>query len=86
MEILYSLRLALEGKGCEELPKSSKLEFSEKILANNFALLNREDKNSSDRRGIDLPMFRALFAIRQNSGEPSFWEVTDALCLLIFWV
>ena len=86
MDILYSLRLALEEKGCEELPKSSKLDFSEKISANNFALLNIEDKNSPDKGGMDLPMLRALFAIRQNSGEPSVWEIREALSLFIFWV
>lgn len=86
MEILYSLRLALEEKGSEELPKSSKLDFSEKISVNNFAALNREDKNSPDKGGMNLPMLRALFAIRQNSGKPSFWEIRDALSLFIFWV
>ena len=86
METLYSLRLALEEKGSEELPKSSKLDFSEKISVNNFAALNREDKNSPDKGGMNLPMLRALFAIRQNSGKPSFWEIRDALSLFIFWV
>ena len=86
MEILYSLRLALEEKGSEELPKSSKLDFSEKISVNNFAALNREDKNSPDKGGMNLPMLRAVFAIRQNSGKPSFWEIRDALSLFIFWV
>ena len=36
MEILCSFRLVLEGK--EEIPQSSRLEFLEKFLANNFAL------------------------------------------------
>ena len=37
-EISCSLRLVLEGKTGTEIPESSRLEFPEKILANNFAL------------------------------------------------
>ena len=40
MEILCSFRLVLEGKLDKEIPKSSRLEFLEKILANNFTLLD----------------------------------------------
>ena len=42
-EILSSFRLVLEGKTGKEIPKSSRLEFLEKILANNFALSDAED-------------------------------------------
>ena len=35
-EILYSFRLVLEGKTGEEIPESSRLEFLEKFLVNNF--------------------------------------------------
>ena len=42
MEILYSFRLVLEGKIGKEIPESSRLEFLEKFLANNFALLDAE--------------------------------------------
>ena len=35
-ETLYSFRLVLEGKRGKETPESSKLEFLEKILANNL--------------------------------------------------
>ena len=35
-----------------------------------------------NRRGIaDLPLLRALLAIRQKSGEPRFWEVMDSVLL-----
>ena len=69
-EILYSFRLVLEGKTGKEIPKSSRLEFVEKFLANNFALLNAEDNASGplNRGGItDLPLLRALLAIHQKS-------------------
>ena len=36
--MLCSFRLVLEGKMGEGIPKSSRLEFFEKFLANNFAL------------------------------------------------
>ena len=35
-EILCSFRLVLEGKTGEEIPESSRLEFLEKFLVNNF--------------------------------------------------
>ena len=38
IEILCSLRLALEGKTGKEIPVSSRLEILEKFLASNFAL------------------------------------------------
>ena len=37
-EILCSFWLVLEGKTNKEIPESSRSEFSEKFLANNFAL------------------------------------------------
>ena len=48
MEILSSFRLVLQGKISKEIPDSSRLEFLEKFLANNFALSDAED-NSSGR-------------------------------------
>ena len=42
-EILCSYRLVLEGKMGKEIPESSRLEFLEKFLANNFALSDAED-------------------------------------------
>ena len=38
MEILFNFRLALEGKRSKEIAESSRLEFLEKFLANNFVL------------------------------------------------
>ena len=70
MEILYSFRLVLEGKTGKEIPESSRFEFLEKFLPNNFALLDAEDNTSSplNRGGIaDLPLLRTLLAIRQKS-------------------
>ena len=46
MEILYSFRLGLEEKTGKEIPNSSRLEFIEKVLANNFALSDAEDNTS----------------------------------------
>ena len=45
-EILCSFRLVLEGKAGKDIPESSKLEFLERFLANNFALSNVEDNTS----------------------------------------
>ena len=39
-----SFRLVLEGNAGKEMSESAKLEFLEKILANNFALSDAEDK------------------------------------------
>ena len=86
-EILYSFRLVLEGKTGKEIPESSKLEFLEKFSVNNFALSDAEDNTSVPlNRGdiADLPLLRTLLAIRQKSGEPSFWEVMGAFVLLAY--
>ena len=64
IEIWCSFRLVLEGKTGKEIPKSSRLEFLEKYLADNFALLEGEDNTSGllNRGGIaDLPLLRALY-------------------------
>ena len=45
-EILCSFRLVLEGKTDKEIPESSRSEFLERFLANNFALSEAEEKNS----------------------------------------
>ena len=78
-EILYSFRLVLEGKTGKEIPESSRLEFLEKFLANNFALSDAEDNTSGslNRAGIaDLPLLRTLLAIHQKSHERSFLELS----------
>ena len=69
-EILYSFRLALEENMGKEIPESSRLEFLEKIFANNFALVDAEDNTSRplNRIGIGyLPLLRTLLAILQKS-------------------
>ena len=70
IEILCSFRLVLEGKTGKEIPESSRLEFLEKFLGNNFALSEAEDNTSGplNRGGIaDLPLLRTLLAICQKS-------------------
>ena len=87
IEILYSFRLVLEGKTGEEIPESSRLEFLEKFLAINFALLDAEDNTSRplNRGGIaDLPLLRTLLAIRKKSREPSFWNVMASFVLVTY--
>ena len=79
METLCSFRLVLEGKTGKEILESSRLEFLEKFLVNNFAFIRcrrpAEDAGPLKRGGIaDLPLLRTLLAIRQKSQEQSFWE------------
>ena len=79
-EILCSFRLVLERKAGKEIPESSRVEFLEKFLANNFALSDAEDKSSGpmNRGGIaDLPLLRTILSIHQKSPEPSFCDVMD---------
>ena len=86
-EILCSFRLILEEKAGKEIPKSSRLEFLEKFLANNFALSEAEDNTSGPlNRGsiADLPLLRTLLAIHQKSQEPSFWEVMNSFVLVVY--
>ena len=74
-------QIVLEDKTVKEIPESSRFEFLEKLLANNFALSDAEDNTFGplDRGGIaDLPLWRTLLAIHQKSREPSFWEVMDS--------
>ena len=76
-EILFSFRLVLE--------KRYPSHHDYRLQANNFALSDAEDNNSGplNREGIaDLPLWRTLLAIRQYSGEQSFWEVIDYFVLL----
>ena len=81
MEILCSFKLVLERKAGKEIPESSRFEFLEKFLGNDFVLSDPEDNTSGplNRGGIaDLPLLRTLLAICQKSQEPSFWEVIDS--------
>ena len=70
-EILCSFRLVLERKTFEEIPKSSRLEFLENFLGNNFALPDAENKTSGlvNRGGI---------------ADLRFWEVMDSFILLAY--
>ena len=64
-EILFSFMLILEGKTAKEI-KLSRLEFLEKVSANNFSLSDTEDNTSSllNRGGIaDLPVVRTLLVV-----------------------
>ena len=86
-EILCCFILLLEGKTGKEIPKSSRLELSEKVLIHSFALSDAEDNTSRplNRRGIaDLPLSRTLLAICQKSPQPSFWEVMGSFVLLAY--
>ena len=74
-EILCIFRLVVEGKTGKEIPKSSRLEFLEKFLANNFALSDGEDNMSGllNRGGVaDLRLLRTLLVTCQKFREPSF--------------
>ena len=86
-EILCSFRLVLEGKTGKEIPESSRLEFLEKFLANNFPLSDAEDNTSGplNSGGIaDLLLLRTLLAICQKSREPRFSEVMDSFVLVAY--
>ena len=70
-EMLCNFKLVLEGKTGKEIPESSRLEFLQKFLANNFALSDVEDNTSGsaplNSGGIGgLPLLRTLLAICQK--------------------
>ena len=69
-EILCSFKLVLKGKTGKEMPESPRLEFLEKVSANNFSLSDEED-NTTRLLNIgdiaDLPLLRTLLAICQKS-------------------
>ena len=85
-EMLCSFRLVPERKISKEIPESSRLEFLEKLSANNFALSDAEYNTSGPlHRGsvADLPLLRTLLAIHQKSQEPSLWEVMGFILLAL---
>ena len=59
------------------MPESSRLEFSEKFIANSFALSEAEVLP-------DLLLLRTLLAICQKSREPRFWEMMDSFVLVAY--
>ena len=68
--LLYSFILVLEEKKGKEITNSLTLQSLEMFLANNFVLSDAEDKTPGPPNwsGLtDLPLFRALLAIRQKS-------------------
>ena len=80
-------RSVLEGKKGKETSESSRLEFLEMFLGNNFALSDVEDNTSGlmNRVGIaDLPLLRTLLAIRRKSREPSLWDVVYSFVLVAY--
>ena len=86
-EIKCSFRLVLERKTStsKEIPESSRLEFFEKFLENNFVLSDAEDNTSgllNIGRIADLGWLRTLLAIFQKSQESSSWEVMVSFVLL----
>ena len=76
LEILFSFRIALEGKTGKEIPESSRFEFLDKFWANNFALSDADDNTSR--------LLRTLLAIRHKPWKPSFWEKMDSFVLLAY--
>ena len=69
MEI-SSFKSVPEEKTGREIPDSSRLEFLENFLANNFASSDAEGNTSGplNRGGIaDLPLLKTLLAIYQKS-------------------
>ena len=79
-------QISSRRKTVKEITESSRLEFLEKFLANNFALSDAEDNTSKplNQGGIaDLSLLRTLLAIRQKSREQSFWEVMDSSFVLL---
>ena len=70
-EIICSFRLVLEGKKqVKSMPELSRLEFSKKFLANNFALSDAENNTCGalNRGGrADFLLLRTLLAICKKS-------------------
>ena len=65
-KILSSVRLILQWKIGKDISESSRLEFLQKFLVNNFALSDAEDKTSGpSNRGViaPLPFLGTLLAI-----------------------
>ena len=86
MEIC-SFRVVLDSKTGKEIPESSRSEFLETFLANNFALSDAEDSNfhQLNRGGVaDLPLLRTQLAIHPKFGQPNFREVINFFVLVAY--
>ena len=84
-EILCSIRLV--GKTGKEIPKASKLEFSEKFLVNKFALSEAVNNTSGslNRGGIaNLPLLRRPLAIHLKSQKSGFCVVIDSFVFVAY--
>ena len=82
--ILCFFRLVLERKTVKVIHKLSKLSSKRGFFLNNFVLLQAEGNTSglSTRWDLaDLPLFRTILAIHENSWEPGFWEKIDFVAL-----
>ena len=80
-------QISSRRKTVKEITESSRLEFLEKFLANNFALSDAEQNTSGllNRGGMaDLLLLRTLLASCQNSQQSSFWEVMDSFILVVY--
>ena len=78
MEISCSFRLVIGGKTGKEILASSRFEFLEKFLANNFALSNVEDNTSGpwNRGGIaDLLLLKTLLASPESQVAAKCWTL-----------
>ena len=76
-EILCSFRLVLEGKAGKETFESSRLEFLEKFLANNFTLSDAEDNTFRllNKKCIaDLPLFKTHSNFSKVPGAKFLWS------------
>ena len=74
-EIVCSFRLVLEAITGEKIPESSRLEFLERFVANNFASSDAENNTSGplNRAGMaDLPLLRSLLAVSQKVPRSKF--------------
>ena len=84
---MWSFRLVLGDKTGKEIPKSSRLEFLEKFLASNFALLDAEDNTGRSLNRVDianLTFLRKLWTVQWKSQDSSFLEVMDSFVLLSY--
>ena len=71
---ICSFGLVLEGKAGKKIPESLRLEFLEKFLANNSALLDAEDITPGPLNKENV----------ENTREPIFWEVINSFVLLAY--
>ena len=66
-EKLCSCRLVLERETGKEIPQSSRLEFLEKLPANNFALSDAED--NTRRQSIEERRYRRFIFVENTIGN-----------------